>query len=44
MKRKLHTAEQIVKTLREADVRIAAGSTVKQICKEFGISGATYYL
>lgn len=43
MKRKLHTPEQIVKKLREADAAIASGSTVEQICKQLGISDATYY-
>ena len=43
MKRKLHTPEQIVKKLREADAAIAAGSTVEQVCRQHGISDATYY-
>ena len=43
MKRKLHTAEQIVKKLRQADAIIASGGTVEQACKQFQISDATYY-
>ena len=43
MKRKFHTPEQIVKKLREADAAIAAGSTVEQVCRQLGISDATYY-
>ena len=43
MKRKLHTPEQIVKKLREADVAIASGSTVEQVCRQLQISDATYY-
>ncbi len=43
MKRKFHTSEQIVKKLREADATVASGSTVEQVCKQLGISGATYY-
>ena len=43
MRRKLHTPEQIVKKLRDADAAIAAGSTVEQVCKQLGISDATYY-
>ena len=43
MKRKLHTPEQIVNNLRQADARIASGSTLEQVCKELGISDATYY-
>jgi transposase-like protein len=43
MKRKFHTPEQIVKKLREADAAFASGSTVEEICKQLGISEATYY-
>ena len=43
MKRILHTAEQVVGKLREADVIIGSGGTVEQACKQLGISGATYY-
>jgi putative transposase len=43
MKRKYHTAEQIVNKLRQADVLIGSGGTVEQVCKQFGISDATYY-
>ena len=43
MKRKYHTAEQIVNKLRQADAVIASGGTLEQICKQLGISDATYY-
>jgi putative transposase len=43
MKRRLHRPEQIVNKLRDADAQIAAGSTVEQVCKQLGISDATYY-
>ena len=43
MKRKFHTPEQVVKKLREADVAIASGSTVEQVCRQLQISDATYY-
>jgi len=43
MKRKLHTPEQIVNSLREADAIIAQGGTIDQICKQLQISDATYY-
>src|SRR4030042_5906370 len=43
MKRKYHTAEQIVKKLREADAAIDSGGTVEQVCKRLGVSDATYY-
>jgi transposase-like protein len=43
MKRRLHTAEQIVGKLREADAQLGAGNSVEQVCKQLGISDATYY-
>ena len=43
MKRKTHTPEQIVKKLRQADARLAEGLKMDQICKELGVSDATYY-
>jgi putative transposase len=43
MKRKFHTPEQIVKKLAEADAAIATGSTVEHVCRQLGISDATYY-
>ena len=43
MKRKTHTPEQIVKKLRQADARIAEGLKMDQVCKELGVSDATYY-
>ena len=43
MKRKYHTAEQIVNKLRQADAAIASGGTLEQVCKQLGISDATYY-
>jgi len=43
MRRKLHTPEQIVKRLREADAALASGGTVEQVCRQLGISDATYY-
>jgi len=43
MKRRLHTPEQIVQKLRDADAKVAAGASVEQVCKDMGISDATYY-
>lgn len=43
MKRKYRKPEQIVKLLREAQVKMAGGATVDQVCKQLGISDATYY-
>jgi len=43
MARKRHSAEEIVNKLREAEVLIAQGSTVAQVCKQIGVTGQTYY-
>jgi putative transposase len=43
MKRKIHTAEQIVNKLREADAFMAKGGTLDQVSRQLGISNATYY-
>ena len=43
MKRRNHSPERIVRMLRQADAKIVTGSTIEQICKELGISDATYY-
>ena len=41
--KKRYSAEQIVTMLREADAKISHGSTVDHVCRELGISDATYY-
>jgi len=41
--KKRHSSEQIVKMLREAEGKIAAGRTVEEVCRERGVSEATYY-
>lgn len=43
MKRKYHRPEQIVKLLREAEAKLAQGQTVDELCRQLGISDATYY-
>jgi len=43
MKKKRHSSEQIVKRLREAEAKIAEGRTVEEVCREMGVSEATYY-
>jgi transposase-like protein len=43
MKRKYHKPEQIVKLLREVQVRLAQGQSVEQVCRQLEISDATYY-
>jgi hypothetical protein len=36
---KRHSPEQIVRKLRQAEARLAAGATVPQAARELGISG-----
>jgi len=43
MKKNRHSSEQIVKMLREAEAKIAEGRTVEEVCREMGVSDATYY-
>jgi putative transposase len=43
MGRKRFTVESIVRMLREAEVELAGGSTVKQVAKKLGINDQTYY-
>lgn len=38
-----YSPEQIVKFLREAEAKVATGQTVEQVCREMGVSDATYY-
>ena len=41
--KKRHTPQQIVRMLREADAELAAGASVPEIARKFGISEATFY-
>ena len=43
MARKLHSDEDILKLLREIEVRLVSGSDVTTACRLAGISDATYY-
>jgi putative transposase len=38
-----YSPEQIVKFLREAEGKLASGKTVDEVCREIGVSDATYY-
>ena len=40
---KRYTSEEIISTLREAEVFLNQGSTVGEICRKLGISEQTYY-
>ena len=43
MARKRHTPEQIINKLRQAEVEIANGATIAQVCKKIGVTDQTYY-
>jgi len=42
MKRKRHTAEQIIQKLRESEADLAAGLSMGEICQKLGVSEATF--
>ena len=44
MAKRKHTAEEIINKLREAEVVIAAGSTVVEAARRVGVSEQTFYL
>ena len=43
MPRKRYSAEEIVNKLRQAEVELAKGRTVAQVCKQLGVTDQTYY-
>ena len=43
MKRKRHSAEQIISKLREAEVLLEKGQAVPQVCRQLGVTAQTYY-
>lgn len=43
MKRKRHSAEQVVTKLREADAMLTAGASMAQVCQRLEISEATFH-
>jgi hypothetical protein len=43
MSRKRYSPEKIIGMLREAEVLLAQGMTVGQICRQLSIPGQTYY-
>ena len=43
MANKRHTAEQIISKLREAEVFLAKGVKIGQVCGKLGITEQTYY-
>ena len=43
MAKKRHTAEQIIGKLREAEVLLAKGTKLPQVCRKLGVTEQTYY-
>lgn len=43
MPRKRYSVEQIINHLREADVWLAQGRTVGEVCRHIGVSEQSYY-
>ena len=41
--RKRYSPEQIIGYLREAEVLLAKGSTIGQVCRKIGVTEQTYY-
>ena len=38
-----HTGEQIISKLREAEILLAKGTKMLQVCRQIGITEQTYY-
>ena len=43
MGKKRHSAEQIVRKHREAEVELAKGARIKDVCRKLAITEHTYY-
>ena len=43
MSQRKHTPEQIINKLRQAEVELAKGARVGQVCRKLGVSDHTYY-
>ncbi len=43
MGRRRHTAEQVIGKLREAEIELAKGKTVAEVCRKLAITEQTYY-
>ena len=43
MARKRYTAEQIINHLREAEIFISQGKSIREVCRLIGITEQTYY-
>lgn len=43
MKKNRHTPEQIIRKLRQAEAKLAAGASVPEVARELGVSEATFH-
>lgn len=43
MKKKGYSSEEIIRKLRQAEVLLHGGKVVAEVCRELGVSDATYY-
>ena len=43
MARKRHTPEQIIRKLRQAEIELAEGATVEDVCRSLEVTKNTYY-
>ena len=43
MAKKRHTSEEIISKLREAEVLLAKGTKMPQVCRKLGVTDQTYY-
>ncbi len=43
MSRRRYTPEQIISKLREAEVLLSKGATVRESCRQLGVTENTYY-
>ena len=43
MKKTRHTPEQIIRMLRKAEAKLAAGSSIPEVARDLGISEATFH-
>lgn len=43
MKKTRHTPEQIIRMLRQAEAKLATGSSIPEVARDLGISEATFH-
>jgi transposase-like protein len=43
MSSRKHSTEQIIRKLREAEVELAKGRSIREVCKHLGVTDQTYY-